>query len=337
MYRNTAAVIRPDLQAVVEQARGAERFLIADRILPIYPVARRNGEYHFLGLAKAELLATDLGNSTLRAPKTAYKRVDRTYEKKSFLCVDRGLTEAIDDGERKDVAPSFDMESTTTRLLVRNNRLAREARVASTIMNASTFTSDNSKVAYTEGNIETLDIAYDIEAAIAKVNKRGEMTNTIIMSRNVWSRIRRSTLLRKYIFGESGGNMQITREVFAKAFSENGAITVEVAEASYSTAKKGQAVADANLGYIWGDTYIWVGSIATGVPTRAVDPSMNGPITLPEGVGATFVWAEEAPSQFVVETYRDEDIKSDIVRVRNYDVEHIMNANSGTLITTQYA
>lgn len=334
MYRNTDAIIRPDLQAVVEQATGAERNLIADRILPIKYVSRKNGEYHFLGLGKGELLAADLGNSTRRAPKSAYKEVDRTFEKDSFLCVDRGLTEVVDDGDAAEFAPSFDLESTATRLCVRNNRLAREARVAAAVMNNSTFTSDNSAVAYTEANIATMDVAQDIENAIGKVQKRGEMVNAIVLSRNIWKRIRRSTLLRKYIFGDNGGNTMISRDVFAKAFNEDGLIEVFVADASYSTAKKGQSVADANLSYIWGDTYIWVGSLAD---PASLAGTADGPVQIPGGVGATLVWEQQAASQWVVETYRDEGRRSDIVRVRNYDVEKIFNANSGTLITTQYA
>jgi hypothetical protein len=48
------------------------------------------------------------------------------------------------------------------------------------------------------------------------------------------------------------------------------------------------------------------------------------------------VWEEDASSLFVVETYRDEPRRSDVIRVRQHTDEKVINENAGTLITTGY-
>ena len=338
MYSNSEAIIRPDLNAVIEEAAAADMFFIADIVLPVKFSKRRTGEYHRITRAKSKLLAADLGDSTRRAPKASYKEVDRTYEKANYATVDRGLKEKIDDTDAAEVAPSFDAESTSARLVYRNMAIAREKRVAETIINTTTFTAAGAAVAYTEANIATLDFAQDIEEAIARVQKRGEMVNAVIMSRNVWKRIRRSTLLRKYLFGDSGGNQMISADLLAKAFSESASLRFIIAEASYaSSADDGT---DSSLSYIWPDTHIWVGSLWDGMDRAAPSDQANGDagtIIIPYGVGATLVWEQMADSVFVTDSYRDEDHLSDVVRVRQHSTEKVFNALCGTLITTNYA
>lgn len=338
MYSNSEAVIRPDLQAVVEEAAAADQFFIAERVLPPKFSTRRTGEYHRITRAKSGLLLSELGDATRRASKASYKEVDRSYEKASFVTLDRGLKERIDDNDAAEVAPSFDAEATSARLVMRNLRISQEKRVADTIMNTTTFTATAAKVAYTEANIDTIDVAYDMEEAIARVQKRNERVNAIIMSRNNWKRLRRSTLLRKYIFGDNGGSQMITRELFGKAFNESAQIEIFIAEASYAPGNDDGA--DSSLAYIWPDTHIWVGSLWDGAERKAPDDTEDGEagtIVIPGGVGATIIWEQMADALYVTDTYRDEDTVSDIVRVRQHSTEKIFNAACGTLVTTNYA
>lgn len=340
MYSNTNAVIRPDLMALLEQGQGADSKNIASKVLPPRFSKRPNGEYHFAPLSTSGLLETELGDSTKRAPKSGYKRVDRTIEKKAFQSVDRGLEEVVDDSDAALVAPSFAAEAFSSKLIQRNMALSYEKRVADLFMSTGTFGAGLSPTAaYIEANIATIDFAADLLEAVSIVEKRGELVNTVILSNNLWKRIRRSTLLRKYLFGDLGGSKMVTLDELSKAFSEANPITFEVARASYSMAKKGKAVADADLAYVWGDDYIWVGRTDQSGDRAAVTngDGQAGVITIPDGVGSTIVWEEQANSLFVAETYRQEQIRSDVVRVRQFTAEHIFNANAGKLITTNFA
>lgn len=325
MFKNTDALISPELQAVVQEALAAEQFFIADKIFPLYGSATKTGQYRKIKKGTGNILAMTSSDTTLRAPRTAYKEVDRTYEKASFACQDRGLTEVIDDSDQADLQRFFDAQATSTRLVLNNILRAQEARVAAKIMDESTWGKVDATAALTEANIATIDIAQDIEEAIARVQKRGELVNTIIMSRNIWKRVRRSTLLRKYIFGDNAGGKIITKDVFLATFQDSAPITsLYIAEAVYSTAKKNETVADNKLSYIWGDDYIWLGNVAGGSPDMG-------------GAGRIIYWQEDAEFNYVVETFRDEPRRSDVVRVRQHNDEHVVNECAGTLIKTNYA
>ena len=319
MYTNTNAEIRPELAAVVEEAALADQYFIGTQIFPVWGVKTKYGEYRRIKKGSGQLLASNLGDSTKRAPKTAYKEVTRTYEKDGYRCEDRGLTEVIDDSEAADMARFMDAEQTSAKLVQRNIAIAQEKRIADEVISAATWGAQDAKVDYIEANIDTIDVAYDIEEAISRVQKRGEMVNTIVMTRDIWKLARRSTLLRRYIFGENGGGMMITRDVFAKAFSESAPLQVLIAESTFSTAKNPKAVTDSDLEYVWPSTHIWVGCVMGGEPTAG-------------GAGRTIVWEEDAASLYVVETYRDEEKRSDVVRVRQHTDEKVINENAGTLI-----
>jgi hypothetical protein len=54
-------------------------------------------------------------------------------------------------------------------------------------------------VAYTEGNIATIDLVRDVSGACSRLVNKGRQPNTIVMSNNVFERVSRSTLLRDYL------------------------------------------------------------------------------------------------------------------------------------------
>jgi hypothetical protein len=325
MFKNTDAEIRPELQTVVQEALEAEKFFIAEKIFPPYGSNTKTGEYRKIKKGTGGVLSMTGSDSTLRAPRTAYREVDRTYEKASFACQDRGLTEVIDDSDQADQQRFFDSQAVSTRLVLNDILRAQEARVAAKIMNETTWGYVAATAALTEANINTIDIAQDLEEAIARVQKRGELVNTIIMSRNIWKRVRRSKLLRQYIFGDNAGGKIIDKGTFLGTFQDSAPIqSLYIAEAVYSTAKKGETVADNKLSYIWGDDYIWLGNVAGGSPDMG-------------GAGRIVYWQQDVDFTYMVETYRDEPRRSDVVRVRQYNEEHVINECSGTLIKTSYA
>lgn len=325
MYRNAEAEIRPELQVVVQEALEAEKFFIANRVFPEFGVGTQTGTYRKIKKGSGGVLAATSSDVTLRAPRTPYKEVDRTYEKAAFACQDRGLTEVVDDSTQADLARFFDAESTSTRLVLSNILRAQEKRVAAKIMDPAVWGSANPAVNYTEANIATIDVPQDIEEGIARVQKRQELVNAMIMTRNLWKRIRRSTLLRKFIFGDNAGGKIITKQVFLETFQDSAPITnLFIAEAVESVAKKGAEPTDADLRYIWGDDYIWLGNVQGGPPDVG-------------GAGRIFYWQEDVEFAYVVESYRAEERRSDVVRVRQHNDEHVVNECAGTLIKTNYA
>lgn len=320
MYPSSGATIRGDINTHVEQGLAAEKFFIGQQVFPMWGVEKKSGTYPILKLSNGSLLTP---NSTLRAPKGSYSEIDRGWDVDTYDTIDRGLEELIDDTQAKDVKRFFNQEVVTARLVLRAVMLDYEIRIAAATMNATTFgAGTNSVVAYTNALKTTIDFPSDLLAAIERVNDNGEEANTVVMSPNVFNRIKVSTLLQNFIRGNrpSDSTTNLTAGMVQQAFAENGIQQVLVGRARYNSAKKGQAFSASR---VWGDTYIWVGNVQGGDPITG-------------GAGRTLVWNEEG-GLFVTETYRDEKRRSGVIRVRQNTSEKAINANAGTLITTQYS
>jgi hypothetical protein len=320
MYPNTGATIRHDLNTVVMEASQADKFYIGPKLLPFYGVDAKSGIYPKLTKAISELLKP---GSTDRERSGSYGRIKRAWTNDTYDTQDRGIEEEIDDVDVKDISRWFDLEAITAKTVLRAMMLAQEIRAAAAIFNTTNFgAATNSTVAYTEANIATIDAVQDIQIAIQKIVNNAEIPNTIVMTPNVFNRLRRSTLMKSFITGVNLPAANITANTIQQAFAANGIEQVLIGAAPYdSSVKKGTQVYTA--ANIWADTYIWVGRVASGDP-------YNG------GAGRTLGWNAEG-GQFVTETYREEKIRSNIVRVRQHTIEKIIDSSCGTLIATQYS
>jgi len=315
MYLNSNALIRPELSTVVEEAAFADSYFIGLKVFPAYNSEHKTGEFMKITQAASEVQKK---NITTRAQKSPYQKVDRTYDKDNFTCVDRGIEEDLDDSVTAQLSDFFSTEQVTSKLLLRSIMLDHEARVAAAVQNTGNFDSVPSTVVYSAANVATIDPATDIQLAVKRVKKRGELANTMLMNRDVFDRVRQSTKLAQFLFGPLGGGQQITEEMLGKAF---GIPNVLIADATLDASAKGQVAA---ADYIWSPNYIWIGNVQGG------DFSAGG-------AGRTIVWTGDASSLFVTETYRKEEIRSDCVRVRQHTAEKVISQPAGTLIGTQWA
>lgn len=313
--------MRADISAKIEEAAGADQFFIGHQALPEMPVDAKSGQYPKIKIAEAELLSP---GATERSRSGAYGEVARNWTYDTYDCVDRGLEEPVDDTDQKDLARFFNLEVSAARWVLRNMRLAHEARAAAALMSATNFgAGTNSLVAYTEALLTTINFPGDVLAAIDRVEDNAQAPNTIVMSKAVFSRVARSTLLGNWVRGQLKGNieMPVNAENIAASFRDFGIERVLIGRARYNSAKKGQAYSAAQ---VWGTTYVWVGYVnpAATMPTDG-------------GAGFTFVWNAEG-GLWVSESYRDEKRRSNMVRVRQNTAEKITDGTAGTLITTQW-
>lgn len=319
MSPNTGSTIRGDINTVVEEAAQADRFFIGAQVLPQLPVDLKSGTYPKLTKTEGALLKP---GSTLREPKASYGEIARTWTTDTYDTQDRGLAEVIDVTEIKDTARFFDMEAITAKLVLRAVMLDHEIRAAALINDAAVFSATAAAVAYTQANIATINFPLDVIDAIERVADNGEEANTIIMSVNVFNRVRQSTLLQNFIRGNrpSDSTLNVNPSAIQQAFAQNGITQVLVGRARYDSAKKGQAFASAK---VWGNTYFWVGRVASG-------DFFNG------GAGRTIVWNAEG-GLWVSETMPLPERRSIKVVVRQNTSEKIVNAAAGTQVTTSYA
>lgn len=321
MYPSSGATIRADINIVVEEASAAERFLIGLQVMPPMAVDAKSGTYAKLQIADGALSDAV---ATERARGGSYGQISRRWGTDTYDCVDRGLEEPVDDTDQKDVGRFFNLEATAARLTLRNILKAHEARVAAAIISAATFGATNSTVAYTAANLATIDFPADVLAAIDRVEDQETVPNTLVIPKAVFTRLSLSTKLQNWVRGQLKGNseMPINAENIAASFRDYGIQRVLIGRARQNTAKKGQAKA---MGQIWPNTHVWLGNV-------------NPAARLPQdgGAGFTLYWSAEG-GIYTTETYRDEKVRSNMVRVRQNTAEKITDPTAGTLITTQYA
>lgn len=316
----SGATIRADLNLKVEEAQASDDFFIGLRAMPPLAVEAKSGTYPRLQIGPAQLLTSV---ATERGTDGSYGEVTRQWGTDTYDCVDRGLTERVDDAQARDMARFFNLEATAARLVLRQMMLAHEVRVAAALINTTTFgAGTNSAVAYTEANIATISFVADVLAAIERVRNNGTNPDTIVLSSTVYNRVRRGTLVQNFVAGSVGKGAEVTGSTMAQAFADEGIKQVLIGKSRRNTANVGQA---ASMASVWGNALIWVGRSNSG----ALD-ARDG------GAGFTFHWNAEG-GLFVTETYRDEDRRGNIVRVRQNTAEKVVDPTAATLITTQFS
>lgn len=323
IYSNGAQVFRGDISGVVEQAKDWEQTLIGLKLMPAVSVPVKAGMFPVFNLAAGNLLRNEVKN---RAPYGTFARGTRSFDQDTYNCLEYGFEEAVDDTIAADMSRFFNAEVLSAKLALRKILLGHEVRVQTAIQNATTFTATNSVTAYTEANIATFDIAYDVQYAIDRLLAKGVSANglKVAMSYPVWTRVRKSTVFQNRLRGAGISSDTILNASLQAAAEVFGVDEVCVGRAAYDASIEGQAFSSSN---IWNNTYVWVGKVTTGGSPESM---------LGGGTGFTLNWSEYGPLTQVF-TYRDEPIKSNIVRACQHTAEKIVDSSAAELITTQYA
>jgi hypothetical protein len=279
----------------------------------------RAGQYPRIQIDAGNLLRNETKG---RGPSASYPRVSRAITTDTYTCQEYGLEEAVDDSERNDYSRFFDMESQAVKNTMRQIRLAHELRVSTVINSRANWTATTSATAYTAANIASFDIGLDIDIAKQAINSRGESVAdlSVVMSLNMFNLVRASTRLQNRIRGTISTDSQLvlSKEAVADALSVK---EVLVGNNFYDTTAQGVT---SSLSAIWGDTNIWIGRVT---PFSGPESFFSG------GALGTLFWQQDGEI-FTTETYREENIRSEIVRCRQYCAEKIVNANAGQLLAT---
>ncbi|NBW15256.1 MAG: hypothetical protein EBR82_45410 [Caulobacteraceae bacterium] len=315
-YLTSGATLRGDITtAIIEGQSGNSGFIGAD-VFPIYNSSVKAGQYLRLRLGNAELLNDD---ASVVAPGASYPRTSRAFDNDNFTCVEYGLEEVVPDALAADVSRFFGLETETAKILLRNIQIGHEVEVAAALFNTGNFTATNSLIAYSEANLTTINFPGDVAAAKQRLLKKGVLPNAVVMSQEVFDRIRRSTLAQNQFFGvisNTGGRLLSEQEIAAVA----GVEFCYVGKAAKNSAAKGQSFSG---GFVWNNTYVAVANIAGGDFAAG-------------GVGRTIIWSEDASAPFVTESYRDENRRSNILRVRSNRTVKVIDTTAAELITTQW-
>lgn len=307
---------RPDLaESFMEFDEAMDRQgFVANKVFPVVSVASQAGNF---GKIPVEQLLQQ--RDTLRAPGAGYSRGKFTFEPAVYATQEHGAEEVIDDREAQMYADYFVAEQIAAARAYSAVLRNAEQRVADSLFNTSTFTP--SAVTNEWDDATNATPLTDVESSLQGIyDASGLWANALIINKKVFRNLRNCDQVIDRIASNGAGNAtkpsDISEQMLAQAF---GLDMVIVAGSSKNGAAEGQA---ASISSIWSDEYAMVARVATSVDFK--EPC----------IGRTFHWSQDG-SQIggAVETYRDEAVRGDVVRVRHDVDEVVLYSAAGALLS----
>lgn len=287
------------------------------RLCPVLEVANATGNF---GLIPIEDLIK--ARNTARAPGSKYNRGQFTFTPQTYACDEHGWEEPVDDREASMYAEYFDAElvaAMRARWSVMGNF---EQRVCDQFSSTSTWTGSslttNISTAWTTP--ATATPVSDVLGAKLKVYANsGLVANAVVMSWLCFQRLRNcADIIDRVKYGgfQDPNAAALTPRAVAQAFDVEEIIIMGGVEDS---ANEGQAFSGTSM---WNDSRVMVCRVARTQDVR--EPC----------IGRTFHNGRDG-SQIggLIETYRDETVRSDIVRCRMDTDEKTMYVQAGHLLT----
>ncbi len=312
-------VYRPDLGAVVEEGLGFDDMgYIGMQLMP--PLYTLDDAGSFLVLPEEAFHSME---ETGRAPRGAYNRSDWEYEDGIYHTREHGHEQPIDDSERKKLERRSGAISVDN-LAVKRSRgiIARgqEKRIASIIQNESNFYTDPAAAINAESNPgNPLEIIGDGIEYMR--NHYGILPNVVQMNWKLFKSLKSNPFVvdrLKFTFP----GIDIEKLSAAQVAHMLDVPQVLIGGAQYNSATKNKKKT-INLTEFWDPNYIFLGRVSHS--DDELDPCC----------GRTFVWTEDSAEEPIVETYREEQTRSDIYRIRHQVGETLIKSvdDNGTTIT----
>ncbi|MDY6903695.1 MAG: hypothetical protein SWH61_03325 [Thermodesulfobacteriota bacterium] len=301
------AVIRPDLGVVVDEHRQSIGMgMIAGKILPYFPVALQ--AFGFPVLPKEMMLKL---KETARAPRAAYGRGDWQWENGIYMTKENGWEEPVDDREKAMYATLFDAEAVAAK---RANKIvlhAREKRVSDLVFNTTRFSGHAVSNEWSDA-VNATPIT-DVKDARQAVELQCGMTpNALITDSTTFDCIKECDQIVERIKYTFPG-IEITDMNAAQVAQALGVKYLLVGGGVYDAAGENK---DANITRFWPSDQVMLTRIAE-------DNDITEPC-----IGRTFYWTEESGSEgevkAIVETYREDKTRGDVVRVRHDSDEALL-------------
>ena len=306
---------RPALTDVAKEYELDSSEYMAKDILPIFGTQNYNDTFWKIDVTQKSKSAPI---NLKRGPGGVYKSIDYQTEPDSYTCEDKGLTAYIDDREKNQYKDSFDAEVATTELTIDNILLDNEKAAATLLFSASNFAGYTGDVT-TEWSSASGTPFADIQGKLKTLKDQvggsiGRSEICLGVSELVFRNIIKTTEIQGLI---KGGDASEQDKVFKadKAGAARLANILNIDKVFFSNAQD-------NGSDVWDDEYALLFLRSTGM-------SLKSSIQL----GRTFLWEEESAELPIVETYRDEDHRSDVVRVRHDSVQKVLTFRAGYLFS----
>ncbi len=311
---------RPDL-ATFWQASWAEieGDFISSRALPTINPAKQAGNFGRKTLESIARHDADLD----RAPGSGYKRRRYEFEQDSYTTTEKGVEEVVDDRERDMYIDYTVAEEFAVQRAIHSVLIERERRASTTIFDTAYYLADanlNQTVA-TPWDQATSTPIVDVEAAVRKVrNNTGLTPNALIIPYYSFRDLRNHADIIARVAALGAGDRNRARDVNIGHLQAIFDIeNILVGDTMRNTANVGQTAVMAD---------VWPGH---GLVTRIANSSDFSEPCL----GRTIHWsADGSMIDGMVESYREENIRSAIYRARHDYQQKILYKDLACLLPT---
>lgn len=309
------ATLRPELAGSLElfDLEMDRQGFIGHRVLPVFDVAVAAGVFGKIPLA--QLLQT---RDTVRAPGSGYARGKFTFTTDSFATQEHGAEEPVDDRESVMYASYLDAEMVATQrardAVLRN----AEIRIAAAVFNATTFT-PTAVVDEWDDAANATPIT-DVEASVRRVYAASGMwPDSLIINRKVFRNLRLVEQIIDMCKFQGFQDVRPGNVTTAHLSAVFDLPNIIVSGSSKNTANEGQTPV---LAQVWSDEYAMVAKLIRTQDIR--EP----------GLGRTFHWgADGSQVNGTVESYRSEEIRGEVIRVRHEVQEKILFTAAADLMS----
>ena len=295
-------VYREDLSAVVtENILKTAQYAgyVAHLLFPYFWVTENSGTYPVLPLKSLYNYV-----ETRRTSSGAYNRAFEDFEQGVFVTKEHGLEGPIDDRNKAIYRNVIDMEELTTMLTLDKVQLAHEKRAAEKLNNTDNFPQKKVSAPWTDyGNS---DPHKDVREGIEEMREGGVDPNTLQTDWSGYNNLLQSESVKDavhFLFPDTKKTGNITKE-HLEAYLPVEQIIVAGALFNTSNPKKAP-----KLGGIWSDEMATLCRVAE-----------QGDQIVAPCIGRTMIWNENEAEEFIVEDYRENDVRAEVVRVR-HDVD----------------
>jgi len=306
---SSLATLRPDLAAsLMEFDTAADRAgFIGTKCFRVFEVGKKSGNFGKIPIE--QLLQT---RETRRAPGTGYARSSFTFAPATYACEEHGAEEPVDDIESEMYAEYFDAEQVAGERALDAVLRNAEIRIAAAMFDATAYAGQLTTITeeWDSNHTTDADPIGDVETAVrACWDRTGIWPNAICFNRHVFRNLRALDQIRDRIEATGAGSpakaSDVTPQMIAQVLDLD---SVFVAGSAKNAALEG---ADIDLDDIWSSEYAMVFRVAKRNDIR--EPCL----------GRVMHWSADG-SQVggTVESYRDEPVRSDIIRVR-HDVDEL--------------
>ncbi len=315
-YSGTRADPRLDLGEAFREVDLDAMTYVGLEILKPFSAPKRDGI--FAKIRREDMLRQRGPDGMRRASGTGYNRDSFSAEDQTYNCLEYGLEALIADDEREFYASDFDAEVEAAAMvrsaLLRDqeNRIAGQLDMCGTsAYNQSNFSTTAASASW---GTATTDVVRDVQDSIERVRVvTGMIPDTMVIEMGAWRDLLVNDDVRDMVKYTSEGTIDKLAAALAPVF---GVQRILIGNVIGNSAAEGATFASVDT---------WLATVCGLFVTASGGLQTSG-------VGRTMMWVDDAPSNEVFESYRDESRRSDVIRVRQFVDELVIDVAMGDLI-----